>query len=135
MRIVIIVFCFSAFAACSNNSAVSRKLSGSDSLVINFFEPNTTNITKTVATGEKKAVRRLSEFVSGKETEQFKCGYDGEMLFFEKGKQVSNVSFKFSNDSCRHFLLDVEGKLTATKMSDEATDFLRSLSRGDLIYW
>ena|SRR5690349_14011998 len=135
MRPVLYLIICLTIAACSQNSAVTKKLSGSDSLVIHFFEENSTTISKTVATGEKKAINRLAEFVSGKEAPQFKCGYDGELLFFEKGKPVSNVSFKFSNDSCRHFLLDVEGKLMATKMSNEAADFLKNLQAGNNIYW
>jgi hypothetical protein len=135
MKILFALLPAAFLSACSGNSPVSKKLSGSDSLVVNFFAPNSDEILKTVVTGEKKAVNRLSEFVSNKETVLFKCGYDGELLFFEKGKQVSNVSFKYSIDSCRHFLLDVEGKLTATKMSNEAADFLESLSKGEGTYW
>jgi hypothetical protein len=121
--------------SCSDNSAVSKKLSGSDSLVIRFYAPQSDSVIKLVSTTEKKAINRVSEFVSAKETEPFKCGYDGALLFFEKGKQVSDVSFKYSEPGCRHFLLDAEGKLTSTKMSNEAADFLESLAKGQESYW
>ena len=114
-------------AACTGNQDVSGKLSGSDSLVINFYEPGTTTVVQTVATTEAAAIRRLTEFVSAKETEIFKCGYDGNLLFFEKGNQVSDVSFKFSDETCRHFLMDIKGKLVATTMSAAAANFLSDL--------
>ena len=134
MRLLSLVFIL-FFAACTQNSEVKKKLSGTDSLVVNFYAPQSDSIIKSVATAEKKAIRRLSDFVSTKETSLFKCGYDGNLHFFEKGKMVSDVSFKYSDESCRHFVLDVEGKLTGTTMSTEAADFLKSLSEGRDIYW
>ncbi len=126
MRCIPLLFLL-ILAACSGNSEVSSKLSGTDSLVINFYEPGTTQIVQTVATAEASAIRRLTEFVSARETEIFKCGYDGNLLFFERGKQISDVSFKFSDEACRHFLMDVKGKLVATTMSSAAADFLFDL--------
>ena len=135
MRFLILFIITSSIVACSGNSEVSTKLSGSDSIIINFYTPGTENIAKSVNTAEKKAINRISEFIAAKETELFKCGYDGNILFFEKGKQVSDVSFKYSDEACRHFLLDVKGELVATKMSNESSDFLKSLSRGDSTYY
>lgn len=113
---------------------MSSKLSGADSVIINFYEPGTETIGRTVTTTEKNAIKRLTEFISGKEAELFKCGYDGNILFFEKEKPASDVSFKFSDESCRHFLLDVKGELVSTIMSNEAADFLRSLMEGRKTY-
>ncbi len=133
MRVTItaIIFCFSS---CSENSDVTKKLSGCDSLVINFFEPQSDIISKSVATADEKAINRVSEFVSAKETEAYKCGYSGSLHFYERGKMVSDVSFNYS-EGCRHFLLDVKGKLTSTMMSNEAADFLKGLAEGKDSYW
>ena len=121
-------------SSCSENSEVTKKLSGCDSLVINFFAPGSDMISKSVATADKKAINRVSEFVSAKETEAFKCGYSGSLHFYERGKMVSDVSFSYS-EGCRHFLLDVKGKLTSTTMSNEAADFLKGLAEGKDSYW
>ena len=126
MRFISLSFLVFLFA-CSGNSEVSSKLSGTDSLVINFFEQGTNNVVQTVTTAEAPAIRRLTEFVSSKETEIFKCGYDGNLLFFEREKQISDVSFKFSDEACRHFLMDIKGKLVATTMNSAAADFLIDL--------
>lgn len=134
MRTIPVIVIVWLVGSCSGNSDVSKKLSGCDSLVVNFYAPQSDSIVKSVAATEKKAIQRLSDFVSAKETELFKCGYDGSLHFFEKGKMVSDVSFKYANDSCRHFLLDVKGELIATKMSQEAADFLKSLSGGKEVY-
>lgn len=124
--IAVVFFLYS----CSNNSAISMQLSGSDSLVINFNAPQTNNITKTVTTTEHKAINKLAGFVDGKLSEAFKCGYDGNLLFYKQGKLEGDVSFNFSGDGCHHFIMSVGDKLTPTTMSNEAADFLKSLREG-----
>jgi hypothetical protein len=131
---VIILLIFAGFISCTGNSAVSSKLSGADSLVINFYAPQSDSVVKTVYTAEEAAIRRLTEFVSAKETELYKCGYDGNLLFYEKGKLASDVAFKYSDPACRHFVLDIKGRLTSTKMSNEAADLLNSLYEGKNTY-
>ncbi len=117
-----------------NNPSLSKKLKGSDSLAISFYYPNTDSVVQTVNTTERKAIRRLLQFVDGKETEQYKCGYDGTMTFFIQGKLVLPVVFKYSEEGCRHFLFDEDNKLRSTKMSNEAADFLKSLAEGKSWY-
>ncbi len=130
MRPVVLILSLAYLCSCSGNQEVSGKLSGSDSLVINFYATQSETIVNTVSTTEKSAIRRLSEFVSAKETGIFKCGYDGTLLFYEKGKLVSDVSFQYRDASCRHFLLDIKGELKSTRMSNEAADFLKGLAEG-----
>jgi hypothetical protein len=68
--------------------------------------------------------------VDSKEIEDLKCGFDGSIFFYEKGNLVSDVYFKYSDPACRHFLFASDEKLTSTKMSKEAVDFLQSLAEG-----
>ena len=115
-------------SSCTGNSEVTRQLSGTDSLVINYFAPNSQDIVKSVSTADADAIRRVTEFVSMPETELYKCGYDGSLLFFEKGNQISDVAFKFSDETCRHFVLVIEGELVATKMNAQGAAFLKDLA-------
>ncbi len=133
MRFAFAAFILIILASCTP-SATTKKLSGSDSLVIHFTAPNSDAIIRSVATTEKKAINRIIDFVDAKPVEEFKCGYDGNILFYEKGNIVSDVSFKYSDPACRHFLLATDKKLTSTKMSEEAADFLESLSEGRTWY-
>lgn len=132
MRIVIVLFTL-LFSSC-NQSAIQKKLSGADSLVINFNDPQTNNIKKTVTTVERNAINRLSEFVDAKESELYKCGYDGNMIFFNRGQKKMDISFHYNDISCRHFIFDVNGELKSTKMSGEAADFLKNLAEGRTSY-
>jgi len=116
-------------------SAIKQNFSSADSLVIHFKDEQAGVITKTVQTVESKAINRMIEFIDAKETEQFKCGYDGKMFFYTKGQKIQEVDFKMKNDSCNHFAFLINGNLMSTKMSGEAIDFLKALEEGMPAYY
>ena len=97
---LIIIF----LASCSGTSPINKQLSGSDSLVINFTAPQSDSVIKSVTTTDDKAIDKLIRFVDGKEAEEFKCGYNGSLLFFSKRKLLSEISFNYSEASCQTFL-------------------------------
>ena len=117
-------------AACSHPSAIKKQLSGSDSLVINFNEPGSNLIQKTVNTTERNAIKQLISFVDGKSGTAYKCGYDGNLMFYKQGELAGDVVSNYSGDSCRHFLLELDGKLSPTVMSNKAADILKILASG-----
>jgi hypothetical protein len=122
--IVVSVFLFS----CGNQSAISKKLSGSDSLVITFNVADSDSVLNIVSTTEKNAIRKLSAFLNGKTIRQDQCGYDGNMKFYKNGLEVLPVIFKYNSDSCRRFLFELDNNVMSTSMSEEAKAFLKNLS-------
>ncbi len=123
-----------SFCSCQQ-SAIKQSFSSSDSLVIHFKDEQAGVVTKTVQTTESNAMNRLIEFIDSKETEQFKCGFDGKMFFYHKGEKIQEVDFKMKNDSCNHFAFLLNGKLMSTKMNNEAVDFLDALEKGLPTYY
>jgi hypothetical protein len=111
-------------------SVIKQSFSSADSLVIFFKNEQAGEITKTVQTTETKAIRRIIEFMDAKETELFKCGYDGKMFFYGKGQKIQEVDFKMKDEACNHFAFFLGDKLISTKMSNEAIDFFDALERG-----
>ncbi len=124
--IIVSVFLFS----CGNKSAISKKLSGSDSLVITFNVPDSDSILHTVSSTEKKAIRKLSGFLDGKESKLYKCGFDGNMIYFEQGEMLLPVVFKYSDAGCQTFMYELDNKVISREMSHEAVNFLKSLVEG-----
>lgn len=120
------LFCFS----CGKRSAVSKKLSGCDSLVITFTAPNIDSAISIQTTTEKKAIRKLAGFLGGKQVSVSDCGFDGHMIFYKNGQQVMPVVFKFSEDTCRYFLFTPEQEAVTTRISNEGVDLLKSLKGG-----
>jgi hypothetical protein len=133
MKLFLFVIIVLMTAGCKN-SAVAKKLSGSDSLVITFNAPNGDSIIKTVSTTENNAINKVIDFVDAKPAEEFKCGYDGNLIFFSKGQVIFPVVFKYKEKDCRHFLFELDGKLMSTKINNEAADFLESLEQGKIFY-
>jgi hypothetical protein len=131
MRAVIFISTLVVLLSCGGSgSAVSRQLAGSDSLVINFNTPQSNTIEKTVTTADRTAIKKLIHYVDGKASAAFKCGYDGNLLFYKDGVLTGDVSFNYSGDGCHHFMMLLNDQLTPTTMSNEAADFLRSLAEG-----
>ncbi|MDZ4810050.1 MAG: hypothetical protein SGI96_17565 [Bacteroidota bacterium] len=131
MRLTFLFAVVIFLSACFNSgSAISKQLSGSDSLVINFNTPQSNTIAKTMSTTEDKAIKKLMGFVDSKTSEAYKCGYDGNLMFYKKGNLVGDVSFNYSGDGCHHFIMLLNDELAPTAMSNEAADFLKSLGEG-----
>jgi hypothetical protein len=127
-KILVAVFFFTQFSC--TQPAIVKKLKGCDSLVIAFGKPGSGGFTREITTTETKAIQKLARFLHGAETEKYKCGFDGNMLFFKAGRPVMPVVFKYSESGCRAFEFDLDNKVISTKMSNEAADFLKSLSEG-----
>ena len=134
MKTLITAFTACLLISCGNTSAISKQLSGSDSLVINFNVPQTSNIQNTLTTTERTAIKKLANYLDSKTAEAYKCGYDGNLMFYKKGTLEGDVSFNYSGDSCHHFIMLLNGELTPITMSNEAADFLKSLSAGKTWY-
>ena len=103
--------------SCSNSPLVSH-LQDSDSLVVKFTQHEDSSTTRTITTTEDPAIQTMLQFTDGEKTEEFKCGYDGNILFYKKGVLAADIAFNFTGDGCHHFLHDVNGKLVATKMNN-----------------
>jgi hypothetical protein len=121
-------------AHCSCKSSANGNLTGCDSLVVQFNQPGTMIIDKTVNTTERNAIAEISEFTSGKGYSARACPLDGNILFYKKATLLADISFSFLNDSCRQFIQQKEGKLVATALSNKAADFLLSLRDGRNAY-
>ena len=124
-----ILFAAIIFFGCKT-SPVKQSFSSADSLVIHFKNEQEGTITKTVQTTESKAISRVIGFIDSKETEEYKCGYDGKMFFYSKGQRIQEVDFKMNDDACRHFSFLLGEKLMNTAMSSEAADFFDALEKG-----
>ena len=134
MKSYLLIVLVLLFCSC-NQSAIKQSFTSADSLVIHFKDEQAGVVTKTVQTAESKAINRMIDFIDAKETEQFNCGYDGKMFFYNKGQKIQEVDFKMKNDSCNHFFFLLNENRMSTKMSGEAIDFLNALEQGMPTYY
>ncbi len=123
---LVAIFLFS----CGKQSAINKKLSGSDSLVITFNVPGSDSIINKVSTTEKKAIRKITGFLDGKKGVDYQCGFDGNMIFYRQGEILLTVIFQYRDQSCRYFLFDLDNKVMTHSMSNEAAALIKSLAEG-----
>ena len=116
MRLLLICGLIFLFSSCKQ-SAIKQSFSAADSVVVHFKDEQAGIITKTVQTAEANAINRIVEFIDAKETEEFKCGYDGKIFFFNKGQRLQEVDFKMKDAACNHFVFFIEREID--KYEDE----------------
>jgi hypothetical protein len=127
MKLIVSLTAAILFISCGHSPLVSQ-FEGSDSVAVKFIELGTGAVIKEVATSQTYAIKDLLRFADSEETGQLKCGYDGNIVFYKKGTVAGNLAFNYKTDGCHHFLFMANGRLTTTKMSNEAADFLKDLS-------
>ncbi|HRX93298.1 MAG TPA: hypothetical protein P5158_04245 [Chitinophagaceae bacterium] len=130
MRFSLFVFILLFVTASCNRSALDKHLAGCDSLVITFNYPDTDSVINSISTTDTKAIQKLKQYIDGKKDTARQCGFDGNMIFFRDQQQVLPVVFKYSNESCRQFLYEINSAVSSYSMSNEAADFLSSLVEG-----
>jgi hypothetical protein len=112
----------------ARHGPVGPELSGSDSLVVQFNIPGTDTISNILNATDRNAINELIGFIDSKNALARKCRYDGNLMFYKKGNLTGDVSFNYTADSCRQFIMELNGELIRSQMSNKAADFLRSLS-------
>lgn len=133
MKLLLCIIILASLSSCGG-TAITKKLAGSDSLVITFNVANSDSVKSSVSTTDTKAIRKLAALLDGKKDEQYKCGYDGNMVFYSKGAVLMPVIFKYTEADCQHFLFDMDNKTMSSAMSAEAVSLLKSLAEGKSWY-
>jgi hypothetical protein len=135
MKFIPVFFMAALFFSSCKQSAVRLSFSAADSLVVHFTDDRTGAVIRTVEATDARAIRRVIEFMDAKETQQFKCGYDGKMIFYSKGEKMQEADFKMKDPECNHFIFLLNGELHSTRMSNEAVNFFNALEKGLPQYW
>lgn len=134
MRLIIFVLPALVFISCQTKSVLSKQLDGADSLVINFNISRTDTIARTLNTTEAKAIKKIIQFADQDKTTYLQCGYDGNLVFYERGVIKGDLAINFTAKGCEHFMMRNGEELIATEMNAEAIDFFTSLSQGKAWY-
>ncbi|MCX6317442.1 MAG: hypothetical protein NTW29_09145 [Bacteroidetes bacterium] len=130
MKVFLLIFIAAYACSCGKTSAVEKKLSAADSLIITFTLPDKDTVINTVTTTEPVAIKKLTGFLGGKTNDGVPCGYDGHIDFFSKQQLLLQVVFSYHKEDCRQFIFDFENKVQSVEVSNEAKNFLQSLASG-----
>lgn len=130
MQLFFLLLLTGLFSFSCIQSPIKQSFSKADSLVIHFKNEQEAVVTKTIQTTETKAIKKIVKFIDGKTTEEFNCGFDGKMFFYNNGQRIQEVDFNMQDETCIHFVLLLNGKIIRTKMNPEAVDFFTALEKG-----
>ena len=118
-------------SACNQpNKKIKERISGADSVAINFFKGDGTmdSVVKVKIVKDKKILDGLTALISAASAKPGgKCGYDGSLHFFKNNVVLQDVDFRMNDAACMFFTFKQEGKSEATVLSPEAKKLLKEV--------
>lgn len=106
---------------------IEKKLSGTEKVTIYFYEEGTNKVTdpdKIVTIEIKQVIDSIVGSIESTDAEDYKCGYNGTIEFFENKKTIFVSEFNFQND-CAHFVFRHNKKMFSKKMSEQGRILLQ----------
>jgi len=129
--VLLIVSLVIVLTACNKpNKKIKERISGADSVAINYFKGDGTmdSVVKVKIIKDKKTLDELTALISASSAQPgVTCGYDGSLHFFKKNVVLQDVDFRMNNAACMVFTFKQEGKSEATVLSPEAKELLEKI--------
>lgn len=124
MKYIFILFLGSIlFASCGDSikPGLDKQISGTDSIKIYFLSEKDNTTQRVVTISDKSDIANIIASITDEKSEQYKCGYTGQMEFYEKGKIILSPEFN-SNPECAHYVFRYKDKMYHKKMSQTGQD-------------
>lgn len=131
--VLILIACLLLNAGCKTlPKEFHEKLASSDSVAINYFKGDGSmdTVVAVKIIRDKASIEKLTALITATSAEvKNNCGYDGSVHYFKNNMVIQDIDFRMNKDNCNQFIFMLEGKKTATGLSDEARVFLTALSK------
>ena len=111
----------------SIDSEFNEKLAGANKIKLYFFdkERGTVKDPKMIVTVSKQGdIKKIISSITDKTSEQFKCGYSGQLEIFKDNKLLLNPEFNFEEE-CRHYVFTYKDEVLFRVMTKEGSALLR----------
>ena len=112
----------------SIKDGLDKQILGTDSIKIYFLSEKDNTTQKVVTISDNNEIENIIASISDEKSEQYKCGYSGQMDFYEKGRIILTPEFN-SNPDCAHYVFRYKDKMYHKKMSNEGQKFLSGISK------
>jgi hypothetical protein len=120
-------------AACSRtNTKIKERISGSDSVGINYFvgDGKMDSVVDVHIVKNKETIAQLAEMIAEKSLSSLnKCGYDGSLHFFKHDSVIQNVFFRMNDVNCMQFSFQQDGEFKTTALTPEAQTLLQTIRK------
>jgi hypothetical protein len=132
MKFLVPVICCLIFISCKESvTQLTEKVTGADSLAINYFKGDGTMDTVVAVRiiADKNKISQLAKLAGGHTIQNSNCGFDGSLHFFKNNQVIQDIQFRMNDAQCAHFSFKLEGKLYNTELSPEAKELLLLLKK------
>lgn len=122
--LILLVFTF-ALTSCGDSikPGLDKQIANTDSIKIYFLNEKDNTTQRVVTISGKDEIENIIASITDEKSEQYKCGYTGQMEFFEKGKIILSPEFN-SNPDCAHYVFRYKDKMYHKKMSEDGQQIL-----------
>ena len=120
---ILIVVLFLISCGDSIKSGLEKQLMGTDSIKVYFFDKKSNSVEKVVTVNEKSGVDEIISSISDESSEQFKCGYNGQMEFYKGGEIILSPQFN-TGDGCEHYVFRFKDRMYHKVMTKKGRDIL-----------
>jgi len=124
--LVIIAF---VLISCGNSidSEFNENLAGANKIKLYFFDKKhgTVKNPKMLITVSKQGdIKKIISSRTDKTSEQYKCGYSGQLEIFKDNELLLNSEFNFEEE-CRHYVFTYKDEVLFRVMTEEGSALLR----------
>ena len=133
MKKYLLLLTIVSLVACNKtNKKLKETITGSDSIVINYFKGDGTmdTVVKVKTVRDRQTITALSNEISAATTKvDYKCGFDGSLHFFGKNVVILDIDFRMNEANCMYFTFKQNGETGATKLSENAKKILTEIAK------
>jgi hypothetical protein len=130
MKTVFGCLLFAVVMSCTNNTGGVKDIAaGATEMGVQIFNSGKDSSPVVYTIKDAKLVKQMAGYMDGEKTAEFKCGYDGNVVFFKKAEILFTADFKTNDVGCMHFSYMLNGALHTTVLSPEAQTFIQSLQK------
>lgn len=126
MKYIFILFLGTLFFTSCGDSikpGLDKQIANTDSIKIYFLSEKDNTTQRVVTISNRSEIDNIIASITDEKSEQYKCGYTGQMDFYEKGKIILSPEFN-SNPDCAHYVFRYKDKMYHKKMNEDGQRIL-----------
>jgi len=128
--LILTMFSVLVFSSCREVSkdGIHEKLVGANKINIYFYDKGQGIVkdTKMMVVGsEQDDIKKVTESITDETSEQYKCGYSGQLEIFKDNELLLDSEFNFE-DECRHYVFTYKNEVLFRVMTEDGSKILKN---------
>ena len=134
-KIAIYLILFIGLTSCNTSVDLVHTLAGADTMLIVFYHSQNQQTQDTITIHDKGLIKTMIRQISEKDTNNYKCAYDGKLIFQKARvkRHLMDMEFSISPD-CRSVSFKWEGKLYFRELSQVGVGDMKAIRQYPSVY-